>query len=224
VHNLEDIDIRQIEPGDSFTGLSLGNPDFVPLKIFLRKHARGYHDQQLAKTYGAFNPASPQKLIAYITLVCGQIETENKQKFGPGIQYDYDHCPAVKIARLAVDHRLKKSGVGQALVDFSLGVILAQICPWVGCRFVIVDSKTDAVDFYQRKCGFTLLDTDANKTADWPILFLDLHKLIKQAEAEKAESEKAEAEKAAPLPELARLIRQRAPERLASVVQSADTA
>jgi ribosomal protein S18 acetylase RimI-like enzyme len=186
VHSLEDIEIRQIEPGDSFTGLSLGNPNFVPLKTFLRKHARNYHDQQLAKTYGAFNPASPQKLVAYITLVCGQIETENKQKFGPGIQYDYDHCPAVKIARLAVDHRLKRGGVGQALVDFSLGVIRAQICPWVGCRFVIVDSKTDAVDFYQRKCGFTLLDTEANKTADWPILFLDLYKLIKQEEAEAA--------------------------------------
>jgi GNAT superfamily N-acetyltransferase len=179
VRETADFEIRQIEPGDSFTGLSLGDEKLVALKIFLRKHARPYHEQGLARTYGAFLADKPGKLVAYITLVCGQIETENKLKFGPGITYAYDHSPAIKIARLAVDHRLQRGGVGQALVDFSLGVVKSYICPWVGCRFVVVDSKHDAISFYEKKCGFTLLDTDENKKLESPILFLDLYKIKK---------------------------------------------
>jgi GNAT superfamily N-acetyltransferase len=114
-------------------------------------------------------------------LVCGQIEIQNPD-LGENVDYRYDHCPAVKIARLAVDHRLRKKGIGAALVDFSLGVIKTQICPGVGCRFVVVDSKKTAVKFYADDCGFTLLDTEENRGLESPILFLDLYKIKKALE------------------------------------------
>ncbi|MCO5129275.1 MAG: GNAT family N-acetyltransferase [Xanthobacteraceae bacterium] len=174
--SVDDIEIRNIEPGDSLAGLSVGpDPHNLPLKIFLNKQARKFHNANLARTYGAFNAINPKKPLAYITLVCGQIETQHENQFGD-LRYTYDNCPAVKIARLAVDHRYKGQGIGKALIDFSLGIIRTHICPYVGCRFVVVDSKSSAVSFYENKCGFTILDTAANRALETPILFIDLHK------------------------------------------------
>jgi hypothetical protein len=51
---------------------------FVPLKTFLQKHARAYHERHLARTYGAF---AENKIIAYLTLVCGEIVLEGGQDF-----------------------------------------------------------------------------------------------------------------------------------------------
>lgn len=138
----------------------------------------------MARTYGAFSIDAPKKLIAYVTLVCGQIELKDPE-LGDGIEYRYDHFPAVKIARLASDSRLRRQGVGKALVDFSLGIVRTQICPYVGCRFVVVDAKQTAVKFYAKRCGFTLLDTAENRSLDSPLLFLDLYKVEKAIDAEK---------------------------------------
>lgn len=66
--------------------------------------------------------------------------------------------------------------MGQTLVDFSLGVTKEIISSAVGCRFLVVDSKKSAVDFYLKR-GFTLIDTDENRARDEPILFVDLMKL-----------------------------------------------
>jgi hypothetical protein len=40
----------------------------------------------------------------------------------------------------------------------------------------MVDSKKPAVPFYER-CGFTLLDTAANRSRDEPVMFVDLNKV-----------------------------------------------
>ncbi len=49
--------------------------------------------------------------------------------------------------------------------------------PTAGCRFVILDAKSKSISFYQ-KIGFRLLDTEANKTKEMPLMFLDLRSLI----------------------------------------------
>lgn len=88
----------------------------------------------------------------------------------------YDSYPAVKIARLAIDKEVKGNDLGTSLVDFSVSLVQDEIMPKIGCRFLVVDSKKDALEFYQ-KVGFTMLDTENNKHAEHPILFMDLHKL-----------------------------------------------
>lgn len=61
-----EIVIRQIEPGDRLSGLSLGE-EYVALKTFLRRHAAVYHSNGLGRTYIAASPEG--KLFGYITLV-----------------------------------------------------------------------------------------------------------------------------------------------------------
>lgn len=173
-----DIEIKQIEPGDNLAGLSLGDAAFTPLKIFLKKHAQKYEAQSLSRTYGAFRP-DPQKIVGYITLVCGEVVTDegNGQLVDdPGLEYLYDHYPAVKIARLAVDRRFAGSGLGRTMVNLALGQAKRVICPAVGCRFVVVDSKKESVAFYE-KCGFTMLDTPENRERAAPVMWIDLNKV-----------------------------------------------
>jgi predicted N-acetyltransferase YhbS len=117
-------------------------------------------------------------VVGYITLVCGEVVTEDGD---PGlineIEYRYKHYPAVKIARLAVDVSLQKqAGLGRALVNLAVGIAKGEISPAVGCRFVVVDAKTQAVGFYER-CGFTMLETPANRERSEPVMFVDLSKV-----------------------------------------------
>ncbi|WP_081784698.1 GNAT family N-acetyltransferase [Nitratireductor aquibiodomus] len=170
-----DLELRAIEPGDKVTGLSLGDPDFQPLKTFLQRDAKGYHAQNLAKTYAFFDENA--KIVGYITLICAEITTERKEDLpAPDLTYNYKSYPAVKIARLAVDKRFRGNDLGKSLVHFALGMIKEAICPIVGCRFAVVDSKQKSIKFYE-KCGFTLVDTVSNRDRPEPIMFLDLHKV-----------------------------------------------
>lgn len=177
-----DLELRSIKPGDRLTGLSLGHPDFQPLKTFLQRDAKSYHSEDLARTYAFFK--SGGGVVAYITLICAEITTERPAELAPPeVTYSYKSYPAVKIARLAVDRRFRGSQLGRQLVSFALGMVKEVICPNVGCRFVVVDSKRQSIEFYE-KCGFTMIDTVSNRDRPEPIMFLDLHKVTAAVEAE----------------------------------------
>lgn len=168
------LEIRQIRAGDRLTGLSLGDAAFQPLKTFLQKHAKAYHERNLARTYAAF---SDGQVAGYMTLVCGEIVLEGDESLldEPDVQYRYKSYPAVKIARLAVDKDHRGADLGTLLVQIALGTAKDVICPAVGCRFVAVDSKKQAVEFYLKQ-GFTLLNTPGNRARSEPVMFIDLHK------------------------------------------------
>lgn len=170
-----EFDIRPITADDRLNGLSLGDSKFTPLKIFLQKHAKALEAQSLARTYGVFE-AGGARVLGYITLVCGEIVADpDEVNLTKDPAYRYRHYPVVKIARLAVDKNVRKNGLGKVLIDLALGIAKDRISSAVGCRFLVVDSKQDAVEFYQKR-GFTLLGTQANLMRSDPILFIDLHK------------------------------------------------
>lgn len=171
-----EFDLKQLEPGDKVTGLSIGAPEFTPLKTFLQKHAKAYEAQSLARTYLASSTGEKSRPLAYITLVCGEVEINDNHFLGGDVDYRYRNYPAIKLARLAVDSKCRRSGLGRTLVEFALGVVKNNICPSVGCRFMFVDAKRASVEFYE-SCGFTLLDTEDNKARNEPVMFIDLHKI-----------------------------------------------
>lgn len=154
------------------TALSLGDAVYTPLKTYLSKHAKAHQRASLARTYVAVDELA--RIKAYITIICGEIEVQLDHGT-EDVRYDYAKYPAVKIARLAVDKRLRGIRLGEALVDLAIGVTRDIVCPHVGCRFIVVDSKQQSVEFY-RRCGFILLDTDDNRARDEPVMFMDMHK------------------------------------------------
>jgi GNAT superfamily N-acetyltransferase len=177
--------IRFLTPSDKLGQISLGHADFAPLKIFAKRHALAFHNQHLARTYGLFQVTERDEVFAgYITLVSGEVSVEPGQvPLEDGTKFSYKSYPAVKIARLAIDQRHRSGGLGGQLVSFALGEVKAHICPRIGCRLMVVDSKKGSVSFYEKQ-GFTLIDTEENRGSSNPVMFLDLWKASKAAAVE----------------------------------------
>lgn len=169
----DDFLLRALLPGDSFTSLKAGDAAFNPLKQFAKKQAHKYEKANLARTYVVWDGAN-KRVAAFVTLVCSDVASKNELLEGEG--YPYEHYPAVKIARLMVDERYRDGrGLGKTLVHFSLGIARQEICPAIGCRFVVVDAKKESVEFYEKQ-GFTAINTDDNRARAEPVMFIDLHK------------------------------------------------
>jgi predicted GNAT family N-acyltransferase len=167
--------IRLIDPTDRVNRLKLHSEDGA-LAAFLKRQCKHFHDQNLAKTYVYVdeNTPAPRKVLGYVSIVVGEIN--NADAIVPELpEYGFSY-PAVKIARLAVELDLQRSGLGGNLVDYSLAVVKRHIAPNVGCRFVVVDANRPAVDFY-RKHGFVLVDTEENRKREHPLMFYDLLKV-----------------------------------------------
>ena len=169
----DQFELRRLQDDDSFTSLKAGHERFAPLKLFAKKNAKRYESESLARTY-VIADVSENRIAAYITLVCSEVSAEDLVQ-SDGLHFPYSTFPAVKIARLLVDDRYRAYGLGRKLVNLAQGIAKEEVAPAAGCRFVVVDSKSEAVLFYER-CGFTLLDTAENRARSESILYLDLHK------------------------------------------------
>jgi predicted GNAT family N-acyltransferase len=68
---------------------------------------------------------------------------------GPcGVAY-VDQTPVIRIARLVVDRRVQKIGLGSELLNAALLVANEQ-SKRIGCAAVVVDAREDSVGFYER--------------------------------------------------------------------------
>lgn len=172
--------LREIKESDVTTKLSLGSEKYTPLKTFLKKSAYDFHFNEIAKTYVLGESSQKEFVIrGYITLMADTItfinndqkpsETKNAQK--------YEAFSGVKIARLAIDKSFRGKNYGKTLLDYSITIAKKRIMPHIGCRFIIVNSKEQSVEFYL-KAGFKILET--KKKLSLPILFLDLFKINNQ--------------------------------------------
>ncbi|MCY4460746.1 MAG: GNAT family N-acetyltransferase [Albidovulum sp.] len=166
---LPDFELRLLKPGDRVDKFSSGDALFQPLKTFLKGESKKFQEQLLASTYVL---ADGDVVRAYVTLVCGEITAEKDINDLVEVEFRYEHYPAVKIARLAVDSKYRKLRFGQQIVDFAVGRAL-EIAEIAGCRFVVVDAKKPSVGFYE-KYGFRLINTEENRGRNEPVMFLDL--------------------------------------------------
>jgi len=170
----EKVILRELQQDDQ-VNISLGK-DYVALKNFLKQKAKDYHSKNLAKTFVIVHEDNKKKVLGYVTLVSSQITLtgiDNPKDIG---EYPYKDYPAVKIARLAVEQCYRSNGLGKLLIGWSIAVSKTKIMPFIGCRFLVVDSKPCAIAYYERN-GFTLLNSADNKQSEHPLLFIDLHKL-----------------------------------------------
>lgn len=170
--------LRPLKQEDGFGSFKSGGEEFSKLKSFARSKAKKYEAANLARTY-VIEDVLNGRLAAYITLVCSEVASAAPLlNADDEPEFPYEHYPAVKIARLLVDARYRgdnRRGLGSILVNFALGIARTEICPAIGCRFVVVDSKAESIKFYTR-CGFTMVDTETNRIRSEPVMFIDLNK------------------------------------------------
>lgn len=113
-----------------------------------------------------------EELTGFFALVADTIETKT---VADGIEsYQYQKYPAIKIARLAIDSRFEKRGIGTHLVKVIMGQVIS-ICNNIGCRYLLVDSKIESTGFYE-KFGFKI--AEKNRKKDFTPMYLNMQPII----------------------------------------------
>ena len=144
---LNDIVIVPLNKGTDLEPFDCKDAD---LNEFLRKDAFTYEKQQLAKTYIALHENKPIGFFSICTDAIRLSHEERQNEFG--VDKPHPDYPAIKIARLAVDCRVARQGVGTHLVKKGVGKAI-EISKEVACRFVTVDAYPNMEKFYL-SCGF----------------------------------------------------------------------
>jgi GNAT superfamily N-acetyltransferase len=142
------------------------------LNDFLKNDALDYHKNMISKTSLCF---WKNELAGYITFTIDSIGIKKvniNNEFMSKFSY-----PALKIARLAVDSRFERRGIGKYLLQFALGIAWS-ISESASCRLVLVDSKKDSIPFYE-KYGFRkAILKHGDKKDDFTPMYRDLLPLI----------------------------------------------
>lgn len=154
----------------------------LDLNAFLKEDAFKNQEELISKTYLCWH-SNQYQLVGYITLTTDIIRKGEVQKEGR-ISVPYKEYPAIKIARLAVDKKYERRGVGRFLLLIAVGKAL-DIAKEVGCRFITVDSKPDSIGFYKKGGGFELAKRYQDER--YPTMYLDIlpiHEKMKAVNAE----------------------------------------
>ena len=171
--------VRPLRQDDELRQLSLGAAEYTPLKTFLRKHACSYHSCCLARTHVLVDSEHKEmgsRVWGYVTLVASEVNAADGH-VEPEISWQPKwQVPSIKLARMAIDRELQRQGWGTAFAQWTLALV-SQVARDIGCKVLVTDAKKSAVGFYT-KLGFTMLDTEENKTSNHPVMFLNLKKLV----------------------------------------------
>lgn len=159
--------IRQLEEFDDVESFDCGDE---PLNNYLKRHAwTNQQKMSIGVTYVALDKAAPRAVLGYFTLATSSISRDRfPKKYVRGLP-PYD-LPLILLARLAVDQRFAKKGLGHALIAEAFMIAL-RVANEVGCRYIITDAYRHRVEWYA-KYGFIPIEGAAN---DGPQkMFLDI--------------------------------------------------
>lgn len=171
------MDIRILREDDDRPSFSCGDPD---LDRFFHKYAAyNQHVIHVGVTYVA---ARQSEILGFVTVCAGgmTIESTSLAKVLKG--FPRYPLPLLRLARLGVDTRHQRKGIGSALLAHVFGLTL-QMAGSVGCVGVLVDAKPGAVAWY-RRFGFMEVEARAGHLRDVPgltLMFLPLEEIRKAA-------------------------------------------
>ena len=146
------------------------------LNGFLKEDALKNQEELFSKTYLC---CRSNQLVGYVAFTTDIIRKKDIRK-EEQIEIPYKEYPAIKIARLAVDKKYERRGVGRFLLLAAVGKAL-KISDEVGCRFITVDSKQDSIEFYEKSGGFKLIK--GYEKEKYPTMYLDVLPTIKEMKA-----------------------------------------
>ena len=142
------------------------------LNDFLKEDALKNQKELISTTYLCCHS---NQLVGYVTFTTDIIRKKDVHE-EERIEVPYKEYPAIKIARLATDREYEKKGVGTFLLLTAIGMA-HDISKKVGCRFIIVDSKQESIEFYE-KHGFKLVKK--YERDDHPTMYLDIMPAIEE--------------------------------------------
>lgn len=148
------------------------------LNDFLKNDALNDQKNMISRTSLCF---WKDKLAGFFTLIADTIEAK---AVIDGIEhYEYRKYPGVKIARLAVDSRFERRGIGTYLLLAAIGKTLS-VCESIGCRYILVDSKKNSIGFYQKN-EFKLVEKYKNR--EFIPMYLNMQPIIAEIDFENSD-------------------------------------
>ena len=143
------------------------------LNDFLKNDALINQEHLLNRSYVCF---LKEHMVGFFTLTTDTITAKAVSKLDCVDDYKYAKYPAIKLARLAVDTRYEKQGIGTYMLFAAIGIALS-ISEHVGCRYITVDSKKESIGFYE-KYNFAIVKT--RKDMDFVPMYLNMYPVIKE--------------------------------------------
>ena len=133
--------------------------DAEDLRDFLIDDALEYVRQALARVYLGWEGT---ELVGFFALSCGLVRFEEMSRqvqadTGLDALDSVRTAPVILLGRLAVDDRFRRQGIGTWLFDQAVAVAKFLVAPLVGCRFLLMDAKYEAVEWYEQKVGCRVL-------------------------------------------------------------------
>jgi GNAT superfamily N-acetyltransferase len=145
------------------------------LNDFLKNDALNDQNNLISRTSLCF---WNDEIVGFFTLIADIIEAK---AVTDGLEhYEYRKYPGVKIARLAVDSRFERRGIGTYLLLAAIGKTLS-ICESIGCRYILVDSKKNSIGFYQKN-EFKLVEKYKNR--EFVPMYLNIQPIIAEMNLE----------------------------------------
>jgi ribosomal protein S18 acetylase RimI-like enzyme len=173
-HLLDDLQVEYLKESHNLSLFHCKNDD---LNDFLKNDAKKSQDDLISRTYLCLRQNS---IIGYLTIVTDTIEVKLIERDDAVDGYPYPRYPAIKIARLAVDEEFEGRGIGRFLLFWATGKVY-QLSNEVGCRYITLDSKREALGFYQ-KFGFKLIGKYAARS--FPLMYFNMYPIVLQSRQE----------------------------------------
>jgi GNAT superfamily N-acetyltransferase len=164
------VTIRRLLPDDDRDAFRSGNAD---LDRFLSRYAgQNQFRHHIGTTYVAVDAAGA--ILGYATVAASEL-TASRLPDAQRRRLPAYPLPVLRVARLAVDLRAQRQGIGATLLR-AVFLLARKMATEIGCVGVVVDAKPEAVGFY-RKLGFIILAVQSGELGDRPQplpMFLDL--------------------------------------------------
>lgn len=137
------VTIEHLDAGHDRRGFSCG---VAALDEYLRRYARQHGNANISRTYVA---AEGKRITGYYSLAMAAIRRENLPA-AEAERFPRFPLPVARLARLAVDTRCQRQGLGELLLADALQRCL-RLSQQIGMIGVIVDAKDEAArGWYER--------------------------------------------------------------------------
>ncbi len=141
------------------------------LNDFLKTDSLEDQENLISRTYLC---CWKKSIIGYFSVVADTIEVQAIDEHDGIEGYPYRKYPSIKIARLAVDRKFERKGIGRFLVLAAIGLAMS-VTEIIGCRYLTVDSKHESLSFYE-KLGFKIVER--YRQSEFSKMYLDMYPIV----------------------------------------------
>jgi GNAT superfamily N-acetyltransferase len=137
------MEIRRLREQDHRSQFRSGDDDLD--RFFRRFASQNQFRHYVGVTYVA---AEQDRILGFVTVTPGHLEGDNLPAAFRRKLPSYP-LPVLRLARLAVDAAIRGQGLGKQLIRFVIDLALKMAKDY-GCTGIVVDAKSQAIDFYAR--------------------------------------------------------------------------